>query len=153
MIRGGKPSWRTIRVQGPAASRDELRELDTSERLAALYRLQIGQAPSDHCFFTLVDGQRRATVGDPADVDWDMFPVLAALEAVTRDELRRLRHILRADPANLVDEDPPAPTSSGTWALPAFDGSAPLRAVRERSATAADPAIKLPARPATSREA
>jgi hypothetical protein len=34
---------------------------------------------------------------DPADVDWENFPVLAALEAVTYDELRRLRGLLDSD--------------------------------------------------------
>ena len=114
MIRGGKTCWKAIRVRGPGAVRDEPRELDAGERLAALYRFQNGEVPADHCFLALVDGQRGVPVSNPADVDWDTFPVLAALEAVTRDELRRLRNILR-------DEDLPAPTSSGTWALPAFD--------------------------------
>lgn len=114
MTRGGKTCWKAIRVHGPG--RDELRELEAAERLAALYRFQTGEVPADHCFT-----RGGLEIRDPAEIDWETFPVLAALEAVTRDELRRLRRILRADndgglPAS--DEEPIAPTTSGTWALP-----------------------------------
>jgi len=120
MMRGGKTCWRAIQVQGPGSGRDELRELDRTERLAALYRFQNGEVSADHSFVHLVEGHRGAQVTDPADVDWDTFPLLAALEAVTRDELRRLRDVLRADPANATATRPPppaSPTSSGTWAI------------------------------------
>jgi hypothetical protein len=118
MIRGGKTGWRALEVlrTGPG----QVGELDAGERLAALYRFQNGVADDDHAFIAITEGRSRVEVKSPADVDWDAFPVLAALEAVTRDELRRLRRILRSDPANNVDEDPPAPTTSGTWALPSF---------------------------------
>jgi hypothetical protein len=117
MIRGGKTSWRALTVQRTGEGQGG--HLDGSERLAALYRFQNGDAGGDHAF-VLGEGRARVEVDSPADVDWDAFPVLAALEAVTRDELRRLRSILRSDPANRVDEDPPAPTSSGTWTNPFF---------------------------------
>jgi hypothetical protein len=123
MIRAAKICWKAIRVQGPGAGRDELRELTASERLAALYRFQNGEVSADHCFVSAAGVE----VTGPGDVDWDTFPVLAALEAVSRDELRRLRHILRSDPANLVDEEPAPPTSSGTWALPGFGKPATSR--------------------------
>ena len=123
MIRGGKTCWKAIHVrrqlQGPGVGRDELRALDAAERLAALYRFQNGDVSPDHGFVS-----RGVEVTDPGDVDWETFPILAALEAVTRDELCRLRRILRSDPANRVDEEPPAPTSSGTWTNPFFRASA-----------------------------
>jgi hypothetical protein len=116
MIRGGKTSWRGLTVHRTGEGQEGL--LDGSERLAALYRFQNGDA-GDHAV-VVGEGRARVEVTSPADVDWDAFHVLAALEAVTRDELRRLRRILRSDPANHVDEDPPAPTSSGTWTNPFF---------------------------------
>jgi hypothetical protein len=116
MIRGAKTCWKAIQVRGPGVGRGELRDLDASERLAALYRFQNGQAEG-HRFLRHVDGHRRAEVSlppagpgggrpptppgpagwlevtDPADVDWETFPLLAALEAVTHDELRRLHSL------------------------------------------------------------
>jgi hypothetical protein len=122
MIRGGKTGWRTLTVQ--RTGEGQVGHLDGGERLAALYRFQNGDAGGDHAFLAPGEGRARIEVKSAADVDWDAFPVLAALEAVTRDELCRLRRILRSDPANLVDEDPPAPTSSGTWINPFFRASA-----------------------------
>ena len=141
MIRGGKTSWRTLSVQ--RTGEGQAGHLDGAERLAALYRFQNGDVGGDHAFISLGEGRARVEVDSPADVDWDTFPVLAALEAVTRDELRRLRHVLRADPANhLVDEDLPSPTSSGTWTNPFF------RAPPAPSPRASPPASPRPPRPA-----
>jgi len=136
MMRGGKTCWKAIRVHGPG--RHELRELEAAERLAALYRFQTGEVPADHCFTRMVDGRSGVEVKDPAEIDWDTFPVLAALEAITRDELRRLRHILRADNDGgppPIEEEPLAPTSSGTWALPVFG---PMGAPAKSSATSSE---------------
>jgi len=69
-------------------------ELAGAERLAALYRLQTGEPGAVDGFAYFVHGRCDAPVTDPGQVDWDRFPVLAALEAVTTDELRRLREIL-----------------------------------------------------------
>jgi hypothetical protein len=121
MIRGGKTSWRGLEVR--RTGEGQVGHLDGGERLAALYRFQNGEAVGDHVFVASGEGRARVEVKNPADVEWDTFPVLAALEAVTRDELRRLRRLLRSDPANHVEEDPPAPTSSGTWVNPFFRSS------------------------------
>jgi hypothetical protein len=96
MNRGAKTCWKTIQVQRPGGGRLS----DPGERLAALYRFQNGQGPAEHRF---VRGAEAVSV-DPSDVDWEAFPVLTALEAVTRDELRRLRSLLRPD---LADEPTP----------------------------------------------
>ena len=111
MNRPSKTSWKAIRVRRPGAV-DLLRDVDAAERLAALYRFQNGDAGSDHAFLRSSPEHAEAHVTDPAEVDWETFPVLAALEAVTRDELRRLRRLLRADAANLWDEPTP-PHGSG----------------------------------------
>ncbi len=135
MMVGGKTSWKAIEVRGPGQS---CHELYAAERLAALYRFQIGetgraggdpqtpgraggdpqtpgraggdpQTPgAPHGFSYFVKGRRDARVTNPAQVDWDRFPVLAALEAVTTDELRRLRQLLVEG-----DDDPTAPPYSG----------------------------------------
>jgi hypothetical protein len=96
------------------------------ERLAALYRFQNGERWPDHCPLLLIDAG-DAELTDPAQIDWENFPVLAALEAVTRDELRRLRRLLRTDSAAMTTSsnasgslyDEPTPPSHGTaWGLP-----------------------------------
>jgi hypothetical protein len=93
MNSGGNTSWKAIRIHGPDA-----RELLGAERLAALYRFQNGELADDH---GIVDTLREAEVVAPDHVDWTSFPVLAALEAVTRDELFRLRTlILGASPVS-----------------------------------------------------
>ncbi len=74
-------------------------------------RLQSGEAPADHRF--LAEG--RSEVVDALDVDWDGFPMLAALEAVTRDELRhRLRRLLHTDWMALSPVPPPPASRPGT---------------------------------------
>ena len=113
MIRRGRTHWKALQVFGPGLGGPELRKLDATERLVALYRFQNGEAPAEQCFFVPVDeapgsARGRSKLGDapkllrngvtdPADVDWENFPVLAALEAVTCDELRRFRGLLNAD--------------------------------------------------------
>lgn len=92
MVRGGKACWRTILLEAQRSGSE--RELSRHERLAALYRFQNGEAPVD---VRLIDPQRQAEVTDPGEIDWTHFPVVDALEAVTRDELNRLRSLLRAD--------------------------------------------------------
>ncbi|APR87750.1 hypothetical protein A7982_13099 [Minicystis rosea] len=59
-----------------------------------LYRFQNGEEPRD---VRLVDPLREVVVTDPGEIDWTHFPVIDALEAVTRDELRQLRSLLQAD--------------------------------------------------------
>lgn len=107
MMGGGKTSWKAIQVRSPGSS---CCDLYAAERLAALYRFQNGEPAADQGFANFVvcqPGRRDARVTDPGEVDWDTFPVLAALEAVTTDELRRLRLLLNSD-----DDDPTAPPFS-----------------------------------------
>jgi hypothetical protein len=106
MNRGGKTIWKAIRVRGPG----DAGELVAAERLAALYHFQNGERAPGHCF---IDALREAEVTDPAEVDWSSFPVLAALEAVTCDELRRLRLLLRGSAADAQA----APSRSSAWGL------------------------------------
>jgi hypothetical protein len=90
-----KTCWRAIEAR-PTGS-DDCVGVPRGLRLAALYRLQNGEALGG---LRLVDPVRAVPMTDPADIDWTGFPVLEALEAVARDELRLLR--------NLLDETPPA---------------------------------------------
>jgi hypothetical protein len=110
MSRGGKACWKAIRVYGPhgPGGAHGLRELGATERLVALYRFHSGERPTDHRF--LLEGGREPDLTDAAAVDWEAFPMLAALEAVSCDELGRLRRLLRTDwiAASPV---PPAPAS------------------------------------------
>lgn len=101
MRRGGKPSWKILLLRPTSAS--GCGELSRSEWLAALYRFQNAEAPSDLC---VVDPMRDVVVTDAAEVDWTHFPVVEALEAITYDELRRLRSLLSTDCAS------PAPVSA-----------------------------------------
>ena len=101
MNRGGKTCWKAIQVQGKSGGRP----LDAVERLAALYRFQTGEGSTD-LRFVRGGPLAKAEVTDPADVDWDAFPVLAALEAVTWDELRRLRSLLRSDGVGTLADEP-----------------------------------------------
>ncbi|MFT3765584.1 MAG: hypothetical protein QM820_08730 [Minicystis sp.] len=103
MRSGGKACWRTILLETPHDG--GAGELSRPERLAALYRFQNGESPRD---LRLVDPQRQAVVTDPAEIDWTSFPVIDALEAVTRDELQRLRSLLRAE-AGPSPARPPTP--------------------------------------------
>jgi hypothetical protein len=96
MMRRGKTSWRNVQVFAAANVGGEGEKLDLNERLVALYRLQ-NREDTRELFYGSLDDGRHAPITDPADIDWDRFPVLAALEAVTFDELRRLRGLLRTD--------------------------------------------------------
>jgi hypothetical protein len=89
MSRGGKSSWKTLRVHGSDRS-----ELGASERLAALYRFQNRETLADVRF---VDEAEQATITDPEQIDWATFPVILALEAVTREELQRLHSLFHPD--------------------------------------------------------
>ncbi len=93
----------------------ELRKLEATERLVALYRLQNGEPSPEHCFTPVVTSA--------AEVDWEGFPLLAALEAVTFDELRRLRGLLGA---SAEDATPTSPAFFETrpWAVPGDGGIA-----------------------------
>ncbi len=97
MMGGTKPSWRLLQVCGVSA-RGELCTLDGADRLVALYRFQNRERVDDQ-LFRRVDGREELVV-DPSAIDWDAFPVVAALEAVTRDEVRRLRGLLASDRAS-----------------------------------------------------
>jgi hypothetical protein len=92
---GGKTWWKAIQVHDPGGGR----ALEASERLAALYRFQNGEVLAGYRFTaglrSMGEPPLAAVVTDPADVDWEAFPILAALEAVTCDELRRLRALLQ----------------------------------------------------------
>lgn len=106
MRSGGKACWKTILFEGGGAHVGG--ELSRPERLAALYRFQNGEAPGD---VRLVDPQRKAVVTDPAEIDWTHFPVVDALEAVTREELHRLRSLLHAE------QHPPTPPQGLVWGV------------------------------------
>ncbi len=85
----GKTSWKRLSVHGA----------DRGERLAALYRFQNREACLDHAPALIVadqDGDAARLINDPADVDWSGFPVIQAIEAVTHEELCRLRSLLSA---------------------------------------------------------
>jgi hypothetical protein len=106
MRSGDKALWKSmlLRAPGEAASADVPR----AERLAALYRFQNGEAPAGRHFY---DPDLKAVVTDPGQVDWTAFPVIDALEAVTRDELHRLRALLRAEPGRAeLGSKPATPT-------------------------------------------
>jgi hypothetical protein len=90
MRSGGKTSWKAIQVHYAGRGRGDL---DAAERLAALYRLQNGESAADHGVAYFVEGRRETFVTDPGEIDWDSFPLVAALEAVTRDELGRLHRL------------------------------------------------------------
>ncbi len=130
MSRGGQTRWKAVRVFAPGGGHGEReRELGAAERLAALYRFQSGDAAADQRFVVGVEASREAPLTDPAEVDWSGFPVLAALEAVTHDELRRLRRLLRSDwiALNPVPPGPPSrpatvPDEPARWGFePAHD--------------------------------
>jgi hypothetical protein len=111
MIRRGKTSWKCVQVYADAGSDEErsssippgwaggaedLDKLDTTERLVALYHLQNGERTGAR-FYRFLDDGRSDSIREPEEIDWEGFPVLAALEAITYDELRRLRGLLRSD--------------------------------------------------------
>jgi hypothetical protein len=129
MTHGGKTCWKALRVRGPTgAGRSDRHELHGSERLVALYRFQNGEG-ADHAFGCSIggDGRREVVVTDPGQVDWDSFPLVAALEAVTHDELSRLRSLLRSPSSHDVDAGGSAPQTrvpDGSWGL-GIGGSAP----------------------------
>jgi hypothetical protein len=108
MSGGGKTSWRDLAVHSPASE-----ALGAPERLAALYRFQTGEAPPGLSVSVGSAGDVEV-IGDPADVDWAGFPELLALEAVTREELRRLRSLLRAD-LSMPPEELPTPPRGFDW--------------------------------------
>jgi hypothetical protein len=87
---GAKTCWRKIEARPVEPTEREVR-VPRDRWLAALHRLQNGEALGG---LQLVDPARAAAVTDPADIDWTGFPVLEALEAVARDELRLLRSLL-----------------------------------------------------------
>jgi len=111
MRSGDKALWKSMLLQAPgeAVSMDVSR----TERLAALYRFQNGEAPAGRHFY---DPDLKAVVTDPGQVDWTAFPVIDALEAVTRDELQRLRSLLRAEPAS-VGTATPTPPNGLVWGV------------------------------------
>jgi len=117
MRSGGKACWKTILLEGPGQGAEEPHR---QVRLAALYRFQNGEAPAGLRF---VDPSRAAAVTDPAEIDWTHFPVLDALEAVTRDELRRLRALLSAEATPT-----PSPAPAFTPSPPVAWGVDPRRA-------------------------
>jgi len=93
MTSAGRVGWKAVRVLGTGPSSDAS-PLAGPERLAALYRFQsVGRSPGA-AFFVTADGKRDLEIDHPDQVDWTGFPVIAALEAVTYDELRRLRLLL-----------------------------------------------------------
>lgn len=95
MRSGSKACWRNIRLEDAGGGEGVERvERSRHELLAALYRFQNGEALTD---LRLVDPHAREVVTDPAQIDWAQFPELSALEAVTRDELHRLRALLASD--------------------------------------------------------
>ena len=104
MRSGDKAPWKTMLLQTPGAARVACSDVPRAERLAALYRFQNGEASAGRRFY---DPDLQAEVTDPGQVDWTHFPVIDALEAVTRDELQRLRSLLRAD---AVSGPGPTPT-------------------------------------------
>jgi hypothetical protein len=141
MVHGGKTCWKVIRVRGPeGAGREERLELHGSERLVALYRFQHGEGSADHGFTVGAPppnhqakrlgsavgggGRREVVLTDPGEVDWDKFPVVAALEAVTRDELSRLRSLLRAD--HLLDARSPGFRSQPRGGVASGDERTPV---------------------------
>lgn len=105
MRSGATTCWRAILFQ--TAGTEQRRELPRGERLAALYRFQNGQTLAD---LHPVDPGRCAEITDPAEIDWTDFPVVEALEAVTKDELAQLRSLLHADAA-------PTPPHGMVWGL------------------------------------
>lgn len=109
---GEKACWKTVLLEAPETSPSALPELSRHERLAALYRFQNGQPLAD---LRLVDPARRAELTDPAQIDWTHFPVVDALEAVTRDELRRLRSLLRAEASSAGRA--PTPPNGMVWGV------------------------------------
>lgn len=110
MRSGGKACWRTLLLESPG---DGEGTLSRHERLAVLYRFQNGETPRH---VRLVDPQRKAVVTDPAEIDWTHFPVLDALEAVTRDELRQLRCLLHTD-GTPSPAPPPTPPFGMSWGI------------------------------------
>ena len=93
MTSPGRVGWKAVRVLAAGPSPDASPQAGP-ERLAALYRFQsVGRSPG-HAFFVTADGKRDLEIDRPDQVDWTGFPVIAALEAVTYDELRRLRLLL-----------------------------------------------------------
>lgn len=111
MRSGGKACWKTILLETPGGGGDV--ELSRPERLAALYRFQNGEAMAD---VRLIDPNRQAEVTDPGEIDWTHFPVVDAIEAVTRDELKRLRSLLHAD-RHPAEPAPPTPPHGLVWGL------------------------------------
>jgi hypothetical protein len=92
---GAKTSWRSIEAQ-PIDPTDAPAGVSRGRWLAALHRLQNGEALGGLRLVGRGHGHdaHTAVVTDPAEVDWTGFPILEALEAVSRDELRRLRSLL-----------------------------------------------------------
>ena len=118
---GEKALWKTILLQAPGeaasgacgtngAAAATAPNMSRAERLAALYRFQNGEAPPGGHFY---DPQHQAEVTDPGQIDWTHFPMIDALEAVTRDELQRLRSLLHAE-ATFVSASASAPASAPT---------------------------------------
>jgi len=95
MTSAGRIGWKAVRVLGTGASTDAAQpaQLVGNERLAALYRFQSAGRSPGHRFYA-ADVKRETEIVEPDQVDWSGFPVIAALEAVTYDELRRLRMLL-----------------------------------------------------------
>jgi hypothetical protein len=110
-------SWRSIEARPTEPGEgDGATGVSRSRWLAALHRLQNGEALGG---LQLVDSA-CAPVTDPASVDWTGFPVLEALEAVSRDELRRLRSLLDETPlpcTTPVREDGFTPPGGLVWGL------------------------------------
>ncbi len=113
---GPRTCWRDIEARlAEPGDRDPSAGVPRARWLAALHRLQNGEALGA---LRLVDPARSAPVTDPAEVDWTGFPVLEALEAVARDELRLLRSLLDETPrAASVREDGFTPPGGLVWGL------------------------------------
>ncbi len=109
MSRRGQTSWRAVHVCGHDGA-SQLRQLSGTARLVALYRLQTGEAGRELCFTR--PGEDGPVLGAP-DVEWDGFPMIAALEAVTFDELRRLRGLLGAEVTSQASPGPEATILGG----------------------------------------
>jgi hypothetical protein len=120
-MRGGeKTCWKTLRLQAPGDA--GARAVSRSDRLAALYRFQNGEAPAG---LVLVDPRHEAVVTDPADVDWTHFPLVDALEAVSRDEIARLRTLLSSPPSAAASSRPATPPLGLVWGVDLLSPRAP----------------------------
>src|SRR4051812_15023149 len=84
MDRASKTHWKALRVRA-----DEPGDLGvTTAPLAALYRLEKGDAP---CEATGVDETKGRVISDAHEVDWSGFPEIGAMQAVFEEELSRMR--------------------------------------------------------------